>query len=715
MASLAKNKIKDDVNNINNVNKPNSTILKLSARSYKSANARAIEVLLKRNEISFDDMAYVLSALPQPKNTRRISVIPEDHKFVHSQSAGLTTQKGLKPTLSSICLSAPNVVRCLSKFVLDFDPTFRFTTITLNYNYSSAPHRDVNHEGGKARIIALGEFTGGELILNGEKINIRDKWFDFIGTDLHSTAPFEGERYSLVYFIHDVWKVEEAKPIGIKLINLGIPWPGRDIQQQKLTEKMKATIQTANINSNNNAIENNKSNYNNVNNNSTTYFTLSNNKHFHNYKNFVNAEVESFFFDENIILISSNNKYADMKNDDHDTTTTTNTTSNNNNNNNIMGDISCFICHKIITNNETKINDVASQCVSFQIFKEVYSESTIDILAQAYIDKKFNISMDRNYEMDIIAIDTTNDNCNNKLSTRRRRKISNQLGIPRSNFIVNKKNSHERDLILKNKDYYVLLLIYDSNEAVKSVHLIKHIFNHENLFSGNNILNNKMKKSKKKDPPSSVVIQGTTPIKPALARIMCNLGNVTKTSFCLDPFVGSGSLLKHCQGTYNIGVDALSSRLIQVANDDDNNVDIIKKENVLLNYDLCLGNVFHKHFRDGELFDQIICDPPYGRREKHVDEFGKDDTRHDTNQERALAQFEILKPLFHLASKTLCINGKLVFGFFNYPGNEKCYWSVDDLPKHDNLKVENICREEWKYSSGHILARDIVVVKRVSA
>ena len=51
-----------------------------------------------------------------------------------------------------------------------------------------------------------------------------------------------------------------------------------------------------------------------------------------------------------------------------------------------------------------------------------------------------------------------NDNCNNKLSTRRRRKISNQLGIPRSNFIVNKKNSHERDLILKNKDYYSSLL-----------------------------------------------------------------------------------------------------------------------------------------------------------------------------------------------------------------------------------------------------------------
>ena len=84
-------------------------------------------------------------------------------------------------------------------------------------------------------------------------------------------------------------------------------------------------------------------------------------------------------------MISSNNKYADMNNDDHDTTITTNTTSNNNNNN-IMGDVSCFICHKIITNNETKINDVASQCVSFQIFKEVSSIVVVRV-------KRVNLSL----------------------------------------------------------------------------------------------------------------------------------------------------------------------------------------------------------------------------------------------------------------------------------------------------------------------------------
>ena len=148
--------------------------LKMSARSFVSANARAVEILHRKDrKISFQDMTYVLEALPQPKNTRRVGVIPDDQSFVHSQSAGLTTQKGLKPTLSSLCLSAPNVVRCLSKFVLDFDPTFKFTTITLNYNYSSAPHRDVNHEDGKARIIAL-EFYGRRTYFGGKSWDARE-------------------------------------------------------------------------------------------------------------------------------------------------------------------------------------------------------------------------------------------------------------------------------------------------------------------------------------------------------------------------------------------------------------------------------------------------------------------------------------------------------------------------------------------------------------
>jgi hypothetical protein len=293
--------------------------LKLSARSYTTANSRAIEILQNRENVLCEDMAYVLGALPQPKNTRRISVIPERHNFVHSQSAGLTTQKGLKPTLSSICISAPNVVRCLSKFVLDFDPNFKFTTITLNYNYSSAPHRDVNHEDGKARIIALGKFTGGELLLNGKKVDIREKWFDFDGTDLHSTAPFAGERYSLVYFIHEVWKSNDARPIGIKLIHLGIPWPNEIALLQKRAIEFEEFYTGKNANT-------------------CTYFTLSNNKYFHNYKGFVTAEVISLFMNEKPTLISPSCGSDGIS------------------------DTSFYICHKILTGNEKRVKYVASRC-----------------------------------------------------------------------------------------------------------------------------------------------------------------------------------------------------------------------------------------------------------------------------------------------------------------------------------------------------------------
>ena len=257
-------------------------------------------------------MTYVLEALPQPKNTRRVGVIPDDQTFVHSQSAGLTTQKGLKPTLSSLCLSAPNVVRCLSKFVLDFDPTFKFTTITLNYNYSSAPHRDINHEDGKARIIALGNFTGGELILGGKKVGIREKWFDFDGTILHSTAPFKGERYSLVYFIHDVWKREEAVPIGLKLINLGVSWPCQGLRDDQISTCFSRKSSNA-------------------------YFALSN-KFFPNYKAFIVAEMRCLSQKTATILNLGN-------------ASRNNFTS------------SAFACYKLSSIEESRADHIASRCI----------------------------------------------------------------------------------------------------------------------------------------------------------------------------------------------------------------------------------------------------------------------------------------------------------------------------------------------------------------
>ena len=50
-------------------------------------------------------------------------------------------------------------------------------------------------------IVGLGTYVGGELMVEGEKHNIRYKPLEFNGwTQRHWTTPFEGERYSLVFF-----------------------------------------------------------------------------------------------------------------------------------------------------------------------------------------------------------------------------------------------------------------------------------------------------------------------------------------------------------------------------------------------------------------------------------------------------------------------------------------------------------------------------------
>lgn len=67
----------------------------VGGRHYSVAQQRAQEVLSHQSPLSIENIYYVLSALPQPKNTRRIGVIPNGQDFVHSQAAGLTTQHGL--------------------------------------------------------------------------------------------------------------------------------------------------------------------------------------------------------------------------------------------------------------------------------------------------------------------------------------------------------------------------------------------------------------------------------------------------------------------------------------------------------------------------------------------------------------------------------------------------------------------------------------------
>jgi hypothetical protein len=50
-------------------------------------------------------------------------------------------------------------------------------------------------------IVGFGTYSGGELMVEGEKHDIRYRAIEFNGwTERHWTMPFSGERYSLVWF-----------------------------------------------------------------------------------------------------------------------------------------------------------------------------------------------------------------------------------------------------------------------------------------------------------------------------------------------------------------------------------------------------------------------------------------------------------------------------------------------------------------------------------
>jgi len=77
------------------------------------------------------------------------------------------------------------------------------STIAINRNAQFRPHTDSGAGAGQSTslIVGLGTYVGGELVVEGEKKDIRYKGLEFNGwTQRHWTMPFQGERYSLVWF-----------------------------------------------------------------------------------------------------------------------------------------------------------------------------------------------------------------------------------------------------------------------------------------------------------------------------------------------------------------------------------------------------------------------------------------------------------------------------------------------------------------------------------
>lgn len=76
-------------------------------------------------------------------------------------------------------------------------------TIAINRHAAFRPHRDSGAGAGQTLscIVALGDFEGGEIVVEGKAYDLRYKPVEFDGwKQRHWTLPFKGERFSLVYF-----------------------------------------------------------------------------------------------------------------------------------------------------------------------------------------------------------------------------------------------------------------------------------------------------------------------------------------------------------------------------------------------------------------------------------------------------------------------------------------------------------------------------------
>jgi hypothetical protein len=96
------------------------------------------------------------------------------------------------------------------------------STIAINRHAQFRPHRDSGAGSGQSTslIVALGDFVGGEVVVESVSHNIRYRPVEFDGwTQRHWTLPFVGERYSLVWFT----------PLGITPEDM-FWWVGGEIQ-----------------------------------------------------------------------------------------------------------------------------------------------------------------------------------------------------------------------------------------------------------------------------------------------------------------------------------------------------------------------------------------------------------------------------------------------------------------------------------------------------
>jgi len=213
----------------------------------REAQQRAKEILAAAGSRKITDYEVLecLRLWGFKENTNRGNVMPDGAKFVHSDTVGLIKMSTCERTLLTVGTKRyPEFTQLLTRWLRERLPPelkqeFAYTSININKNYAGKLHRDGNNVG-PSFIKAFGDFTHGELNYwpsdsgKGDleslkekdklKLNIRDNLLLFDGNRGHFVNPFQGERYSLVFFSIRTWnKVPKGEADAAR--KCGIPVP----------------------------------------------------------------------------------------------------------------------------------------------------------------------------------------------------------------------------------------------------------------------------------------------------------------------------------------------------------------------------------------------------------------------------------------------------------------------------------------------------------
>lgn len=224
---------------------------------------------VKAGDFSLASVLKVLRCVDVPENFTRTNVMPEGKDSVFGMLLGLYEWGSFGITKQTI--KKPWLTRLLVGAIRSAVPHFHFTSIQVNYDYASKPHVDKSNLG-DSYIVSLGNHSGGQLwvhddtgaepyelggqddvssfyrvgsVFRGRRLQVHDTWVAFDGNKLHFTMPFEGERYSIIWFTKDRFaNVPEDVRIDLRLSGFDFDWAELDtICLNKCEERRKAAKQ----------------------------------------------------------------------------------------------------------------------------------------------------------------------------------------------------------------------------------------------------------------------------------------------------------------------------------------------------------------------------------------------------------------------------------------------------------------------------------------